>query len=99
MNLTEPLTNPVFAFTATSNGGDDIVIRLVDQTVDADGNTTSFSFILEEWEYLDGPTGNVQKLYGRNVLPHHRLHTYTSVESRRNGASAPTKKWQPRAKT
>ncbi len=55
VNLTEPLTNPVFAFTATSIGGDDIVIRLVDQAFDGDGNTTSFSFILEEWEYLDGP--------------------------------------------
>lgn len=55
VTLTEPLTNPVFAFTATSNGGDDIVIRLVNQTLDGDGNTTAFSFILEEWEYLDGP--------------------------------------------
>ncbi len=62
VNLTEPLTNPVFAFTATSNGGDDIVIRLVDQTVDADGNTTSFSFILEEWEYLDGPHPAVETI-------------------------------------
>lgn len=54
VNLTEALTNPVFAFTATSNGGDDIVIRLTGETFDADGNTTSFTFIMEEWEYLDG---------------------------------------------
>lgn len=53
--LSEALTDPVFAFTATSNGGDDIVIRLTNQTFDADGNVTSFTFIMEEWEYLDGP--------------------------------------------
>lgn len=55
ISLTEPLTNPVFAFTGTSNGGDPYNIRLTDQTLDADGNTTSFTFIIEEWEYLDGP--------------------------------------------
>lgn len=79
VNLTEPLTNPVFAFTATSNGGDDIVIRLVDQTVDADGNTTSFSFILEEWEYLDGPHPAVETINwlaveeGVHTLPDGRI--------------------------
>lgn len=53
VTLDQPLTDPVFAFTGTGNG-DDYTIRLVDQTLDADGNTTSFSFIIEEWEYLDG---------------------------------------------
>ncbi len=62
VNLTEALTDPVFAFTATSNGGDDIVIRLVGETFDADGNTTSFTFILEEWEYLDGPHPAVETI-------------------------------------
>jgi len=60
--LTEPLTNPVFAFSGTSNGPDDYVIRLVNQTFDSDGNTTSFSFILEEWEYLDGPHPAVETI-------------------------------------
>ncbi|MEJ8561887.1 hypothetical protein QTO30_12140 [Yoonia sp. GPGPB17] len=55
VNLTEALDDPVFAFSATSNGSDDFTIRLTGQTFDADGNTTSFTFIIEEWEYLDGP--------------------------------------------
>lgn len=54
ISLTEPLTDPVFAFTATGNGADDFTIRLVSQTLDGDGNTTDFTFIVEEWEYLDG---------------------------------------------
>jgi hypothetical protein len=49
----EALTEPVFAFSATANSGTGIIIRLVDQTYDANGDTTSFSFILEEWEYQD----------------------------------------------
>lgn len=55
VNLTEALDDPIFAFSATSTGSDDITIRLTSQTFDADGNTTSFTFIIEEWEYLDGP--------------------------------------------
>ena len=55
ISLSEPLTDPVFAFTPTGNGSDDFTVRLVGQTVDGDGNTTAFTFILEEWEYLDGP--------------------------------------------
>ncbi|MEX0284622.1 MAG: Hint domain-containing protein [Paracoccaceae bacterium] len=54
IDLAEPLTNPVFALTATNNGGHQYTLRVVDQTLDGDGNTTSFSFIMEEWEYLDG---------------------------------------------
>lgn len=54
ITLTDPLTNPVFAFTGTQFGGDPYTLRLVGQTVDGDGNTTSFTVRLEEWEYLDG---------------------------------------------
>lgn len=54
VTLDEPLTNPVFAFTATNNGGNQFTIRLTDQVLDAEGNTTSFTFIIEEWEYHDG---------------------------------------------
>ncbi|WP_293573630.1 Hint domain-containing protein [Phaeobacter sp.] len=54
IDLEEPLTNPVFALSATNNGGNQFVLRVVDQTLDSDGNTTSFSFIIEEWEYHDG---------------------------------------------
>ncbi len=55
VTLTEPLTNPVFALSATNNGGNQFVLRITDQTLDADGNTTAFTFIIEEWEFLDGP--------------------------------------------
>lgn len=55
VTLTKPLINPVFAFTHTSNGGDPFVVRLTGETLDANGNTTAFTFIIEEWEYLDGP--------------------------------------------
>ncbi|MEM8774252.1 MAG: Hint domain-containing protein [Pseudomonadota bacterium] len=55
VNLTEPLTNPVFALTSTNNGGNQFVLRVVGETLDSDGNTTSFTFIIEEWEFLDGP--------------------------------------------
>ncbi|MEC8041386.1 MAG: Hint domain-containing protein [Pseudomonadota bacterium] len=62
VTLEEPLTNPVFAFTATNNGGDQFTIRLTDQVLDGDGNTTSFSFIIEEWEYHDGPHPAVETI-------------------------------------
>lgn len=51
----EPLTDPVIALSATSNGGHPYTLRVTDITYDTDGNATSFSFIMEEWEYLDGP--------------------------------------------
>ncbi|WP_108816945.1 hypothetical protein [Loktanella sp. Alg231-35] len=38
ITLTEPLTDPVFAFTATGNGIDSFNLRLTNQTLDADGN-------------------------------------------------------------
>jgi len=54
VTLGEPLTDPVFALSATNNGGNQFVLRVTDQTLDANGNTTAFTFIIEEWEYLDG---------------------------------------------
>lgn len=54
VTFTEPLTDPIIVMTGTQNGGHPYTFRIVDQTIDADGNTTSFSFIIEEWEYLDG---------------------------------------------
>lgn len=62
VNLTEPLTNPVFALSATNEGGNQFILRITDQTLDADGNTTSFTFIIEEWEYHDGPHGAVETI-------------------------------------
>jgi hypothetical protein len=55
VNLTDPLTNPVFAMTATNNGGNQFVLRIIGETLDANGDTTAFTFIIEEWEYHDGP--------------------------------------------
>ncbi|MEM6890495.1 MAG: Hint domain-containing protein [Pseudomonadota bacterium] len=62
VNLTEPLTDPVFALTATNNGGNQFVLRIIGQTVDTNGGTTSFTFIIEEWEYHDGPHGATETI-------------------------------------
>jgi hypothetical protein len=55
VDLAEPLDNPVYALTATNNGGNQFSMRVVNETLDADGNVISFDFIIEEWEYHDGP--------------------------------------------
>ncbi|MEO0485513.1 MAG: Hint domain-containing protein [Pseudomonadota bacterium] len=74
-----PLTDPVFAFTHTNNGGDPFVIRVTNQTTDINGDTTSFTFIFEEWEYLDGPHSATETISwlaiekGIHLLPDGRL--------------------------
>lgn len=79
VSLTEPLTDPVFALTATNNGGDQFTLRVIDETLDADGNTTAFTFIIEEWEYHDGPHGAVETVNwlaveeGVHTLPDGRI--------------------------
>ncbi|WP_099248378.1 Hint domain-containing protein [Pelagimonas phthalicica] len=62
VNLTEPLTDPVFALSATNNGGNQFILRITDQTLDANGDTISFTFIIEEWEYHDGPHGATETI-------------------------------------
>ncbi|WP_435138231.1 Hint domain-containing protein [Pseudopelagicola sp. nBUS_19] len=62
VNLTEALTDPVFALSATNNGGDQFVLRVTSQNLDANGDTTSFTFIIEEWEYHDGPHGATETI-------------------------------------
>ena len=62
VTLTEPLTDPVFALSSTNNGGNQFVLRIIGQTLDANGNTTEFTFIIEEWEYLDGPHGATETI-------------------------------------
>lgn len=54
VTFSEALTDPVIALTATNNGGDQFVLRVIDQTLDANGDTTAFTFIIEEWEYHNG---------------------------------------------
>ena len=51
----EPLSNPVFALTATNNGGNQFTLRVTDIQHDTNGDATGFTFIMEEWEYHDGP--------------------------------------------
>lgn len=50
----EPLTDPVIVLTGTQNGGDPYNLRVIDIQTDANGDATGFTFIIEEWEYLDG---------------------------------------------
>ncbi|MEM7721075.1 MAG: Hint domain-containing protein [Pseudomonadota bacterium] len=79
VTLTEALTNPVFALSATNNGGDEFVLRVVGQTLDGDGNTTAFTFIIEEWEFLDGPHPAIETINwiaveeGVHTLPDGRI--------------------------
>lgn len=79
ITFTQPLTDPVFAFTATGNGGDSFNLRLTDQTQDAGGKTTSFTVTLEEWEYLDGAHGAIETINwlaieeGVHTLPDGRI--------------------------
>lgn len=89
----EPLTNPVFAFTATNNGGNQFTIRMTDQVLDADGNTTAFTFIIEEWEYHDGPHPAVETINwlaieeGVHTLPDGRIIEAGTTETSSDGSS------------
>lgn len=51
----EPLTDPVIALTGTNNGGNQYTLRVIDIQHDSNGDATGFTFIIEEWEYHDGP--------------------------------------------
>lgn len=79
VTLTEPLTNPVFALSATNNGGNQFTLRITGETLDANGDTTSFTFIIEEWEYHDGPHGATETINwlaveeGVHTLPDGRI--------------------------
>lgn len=79
VNLDSPLTNPVFALSATNNGGNQFILRVIDETLDANGDTVSFTFIIEEWEYHDGPHGATETINwlaieeGIHTLPDGRI--------------------------
>ncbi len=91
--LEQPLTDPVFAFTATNNGGNQFVVRLVDQTIDADGNTTHFTVIIEEWEYHDGAHPATETINwlaieaGAHELPDGRVIEAGTVQADENNSS------------
>lgn len=56
ITFTEPLTDPVLSLTATNNGvNNPFVLRVTDISLNTDGDAIGFTFIMEEWEYLDGP--------------------------------------------
>lgn len=57
INITfdEPLTDPIIVMTGTNNGGNAYNLRVIDIQTDSNGDATGFTFIMEEWEYLDGP--------------------------------------------
>lgn len=55
VNFAEALTDPVIALSGTQNGGNGYTLRVIDTQTDANGDTTGFTFQIEEWEYLDGP--------------------------------------------
>ncbi len=77
--LAEPLTNPIIALSGTNTGGNAYVFRVVNQVLDGNGDTTAFSFYIEEWEYLDGPHGAVETINwlaveeGIHTLPDGRI--------------------------
>ncbi|MEL6410954.1 MAG: Hint domain-containing protein [Pseudomonadota bacterium] len=93
VNLTQPLTNPVFALTATNNGGNQFVLRVIGETLDANGDTTAFTFIIEEWEYHDGPHGAVEDINwiaieeGVHTLPDGRVVEAGTVSASNTNAS------------
>lgn len=62
VTLTEPLTDPVIVLSGTSNGGDPYALRVLSTTTDTNGDVTSFTFTIEEWEYLDGPHPAVETI-------------------------------------
>jgi hypothetical protein len=56
INFSEKLDNPIVALTGTGNGADMYSIRVTETTNDY------FEFIIEEWEYLDGPHPAVETI-------------------------------------
>ena len=55
------------------------MLRVIGETLDGDGNTTHFTFIIEEWEYHDGPHGATETINwlaveeGVHTLPDGRI--------------------------
>ncbi len=49
IDFTDEITNPVIALLSSGNGADQFTLRITDS------DDTGFTFIIEEWEYLDGP--------------------------------------------
>lgn len=79
VTLTDPLTDPVYALTATNNGGNQFSLRIINETLDANGDVISFQFLIEEWEYHDGAHPAVETINwiaveeGVHTLPDGRI--------------------------
>ncbi len=95
VTFTEPLDDPILALTATSNGGDPFVLRVTDIQLDGDGNATGFTFIIEEWEYLDGNHGATETINwlaveeGVHTLPDGRIIEAGRVDSNPGSGNTP----------
>lgn len=62
VTFTDPLTDPVIALTGTNAGGNAYTFRITNIQTNVDGDATGFTFIIEEWEYLDGPHGATEQI-------------------------------------
>ncbi len=95
VTFSEALEDPIFSLTATSNGGDPFVLRITDIQLDGDGNATGFTFIIEEWEYLDGAHGATETINwlaierGVHELPDGRIIEAGTVDSNPGSGNTP----------
>ena len=95
VTFSEALEDPIFSLTATSNGGDPFVLRITDIQLDGDGNATGFTFIIEEWEYLDGQHGATETINwlaverGVHELPDGRIIEAGTVDSNPGSGNTP----------
>ena len=53
--LTEPLTDPIIVLNSTNEGGNKFSLRITGEETDSNGDTISFTFTFDEYEYEDGP--------------------------------------------
>lgn len=88
VDFTQDITDPVIVLSGTQNGADPYTIRVVDS------DETGFSFIIEEWEYLDGSHGAVESINwvaiaeGTHTLPDGRTVTAGTTTASGGGANA-----------
>jgi hypothetical protein len=89
VDFDQPIENAIIGLSSTSIGGDPFTLRVVN--VDANG----FDFIIEEWEYLDGPHPATETINwiaieeGVHTLPDGRvIEAGTTTTSGRNTAVA-----------
>jgi len=85
VDFTQDITDPVIVLSGTQNGTDPYTIRVVDS------DETGFSFIIEEWEYLDGAHPVLETINwiaiaeGTHTLPDGRTVTAGSTSANGNG--------------